>query len=420
MGMKERYERAKTRLLTDPEICAANRALFTAFFTYEEYKLKRRNGKPALDDNSLRTLLDYTSRLRVVNRWFENKSWRHLTQEDIRRVYDDLEDGRILTSRGKPLRDKRTYYEKIIRSKPFAMAGKKDLVLEVMQFPPHHNEEEVRFFPEQDFRRLADVAQKTQHRLFLWLCFDIGENASSILKLRKRDCMRQVNEHTKEPEYIVNLRREILKRTRRARSELTNYRETIQYLDLILKALNEDDLLFSFGLGGARKLFDRAIEKTAVRCRPNGQRPTLKDLRSSMACDLLSKGWSGDEVNARLGHTPSSKEIDRYISYFAIDRARPKRKFHETEISKYNDRIKHLEETNIRLSREITSLKQRSVLSQQMGAVLVDFTDALLTYSDGGILLKDLNPRLEHGARELRILQKQWRLEAEAASAGDD
>jgi len=68
-----------------------------------------------------------------------------------------------------------------------------------------------------------------------------------------------------------------------------------------------------------------------------------------MACDLLSKGWSRDEVNARLGHAPSSREIDRYINYFALDRARPKQKLHE-------DHLK-------RLTTEITQMREREKLA---------------------------------------------------------
>src|SRR2546426_1750810 len=192
MGLKERYVRTKARLLKDPEVCRENRELFTEFFTFEEYKLKRINGRPSLDDNSYKTLLSYVSRLRVVNRWFRNKDWKKLDKADIQKVYDDLEDGKIRSTRsGGVLRDRYTYYTKIFRGKPFELSGKKELIEAVMQFAPKHVTREVRFIKEEDFRKLVDLTSKLEHRAFLWLCWDIGENATAILKLRKRDCVRQ-------------------------------------------------------------------------------------------------------------------------------------------------------------------------------------------------------------------------------------
>ena len=389
MSLKERYEKAKGNLLKDTSICRENRKLFEEFLKFEEYKLKRVNGRPSLDDNSYKTLLAYATRLRVVNRWFRYKSWRALTKADIQRVYDDLEDGRIKTRDGRPLKDKRTYYKLIIRSKPFEMAGKKELVKEVMQFTPSQSPDEVRFIREESFRKMVELTSKIEHRTFLWLCWDVGENAASILKLRKQDCARQINEHTGEAEYLVNLRKEILKRSRRPRSELTNYKETVHYLDLHLQTLDGDDLLFDFGEGWGKKLLMRAAERAGVRCLPGGQRVTLKDLRSSMACDLLSKSWSRDEVNARLGHAPSSREIDRYINYLAIDRVQPKRKFQENrvgklmmELSELRDReklaanrLKRLQETNeaeigrLHQSLDVHTRLARLTIERQLGQI---------------------------------------------------
>ena len=106
MVIEQQYERAKTRLLVDESICVQNRILLRDFFQYQEHKLKRMNGLAALDDACYKTLYGYTIRLRNVNKWFGNKPWTALTKEDIRRVYDDLEDGRILTQAGQPFQDR--------------------------------------------------------------------------------------------------------------------------------------------------------------------------------------------------------------------------------------------------------------------------------------------------------------------------
>ena len=347
MVLKPRYETAKQRLLDDKGICTANRRLFARFFEYEEYKLKRQNGIATLDDSSYKTLLAYVTRLRTVNRWFKNEPWEKLTKQDIKRVYDDLEDGKIKSMRGTPLKDKETYYRMIIRSKPFEMAGKRELAKEVMEFYGHQQREEVRFIEEATFRQLVSIPTLPEHRAFLWLAWDIGENASSLLQLRKNDPTRQVNQDTNESEYLINLRRETLKRSRTPRSEFTNYRETVELLDLILKGKRDDEPLFKFGYRMAKKIIERAVRITGARCTPGGQKVTLKDLRSSMACDLLKKSWTTDEVNSRLGHKPSSSEIDRYVNFLALDRRKPKKKLHDhkltqltLEIQKMKDREK--------------------------------------------------------------------------------
>lgn len=197
MVWKERYGRAKARLAAEAGICAANRRLFANYLQDQEYVLKRTRGNATLDENSYKTLMTAISRLRTVNRWLRNKRWDRLTKRDVQRLYDDLEDGRITTRRGKPLRDKTTYY-RILRGKAFEMAGKRVMAQEVLKLARRHTPEEVRFIKEHDFRRLVEVSSTMEQRAFLWLCWDIGENASAILRLRKSYCVRQVNVDTKE------------------------------------------------------------------------------------------------------------------------------------------------------------------------------------------------------------------------------
>lgn len=62
-----------------------------------------------------------------------------------------------------------------------------------------------------------------------------------------------------------------------------------------------------------------------------------------MACDLLKKGWTRDELNARLGHTPSSRIIDRYINFLALDRNKPKKKIYDGKMSELNAKVEEFE-----------------------------------------------------------------------------
>ena len=133
MSLKERYELAKEKLLHDLTICSENRKIFEQFLQRHEYKLKRINRLPALDEATFKTLCYYVSRLRTVNRWFDNAPWIHLTKNDIKRVYDDVEDGKIRRLNGAPFRGRDTYYNLILCGKPFETPWSKSEQLKTAQ-----------------------------------------------------------------------------------------------------------------------------------------------------------------------------------------------------------------------------------------------------------------------------------------------
>lgn len=327
MGRKERYERAKARLLSDEAICQDNRTLFHDFFQFEEYKLKRMNSLRQLDESCYKTLYSYILSFRNVNKWFANKPWTELTSADIKHVYDDLEDGVILNQKGVPFEDRASYYNKVFKSKPFRLAGKSELAKDVIEFSTN-KKKDVRFVTEETFRDLVSVLNKPKHLLLFWLAWDIGENIDTLLQLTKSDFRRQENPHTREPEYLVHLAQHKLKRSRQSRSEPTLYPETVRYADMVLRDLSQTDPVFPFGYRQALKLLHASAKKTGATSMPNRQRVQWKDLRSGMASHLLKSGWTRDEVNARLGHVPHSNAIDAYINFLALDRDAPKRRLH--------------------------------------------------------------------------------------------
>ena len=352
------YNKAKDKLLKDTSLNSNNRKLFCEFFEEQEHKLKRINGLRQNDESNYKTLYGYIRMLKIVNKWFKNKDWKKLTEKDIKQVYDDLEDGKILNRFGKPYESlDDSYYSKVLKSRPFELAGKLQIAREVIRYT-NHKESNVRFITEGDFRKTVNNVYTPSNKLLLWLAWDIGENINSLLMLRKNDFCIQKNPNTKEPEYRVNLRKEILKRTRKPRSEITNYNETVELLDQRLADLNEEDLLFNFDYRNAKKIIDRAVGRSKVKCVPGGQKPSWKDIRSSMTCDLLKKGWSTDEVNARLGHRPSSDEIDKYINFLAIDRHRPKKKVQQYELEKINTELEESKDREKMLTRRMEKLQE--------------------------------------------------------------
>ncbi len=343
MDYKQLFIKSKEVFLNDPKLCKENKSLFKKFFDYEEYKLKRSNDLGYLDDGNYKTLYDYIKRFKNVNKWFKHKAWKKLTKKDIKEVYDDLEEGKITNSLGERFGDRKAYYSKIFKSKPFELAGKKEMCKEVMEFYAPNNDQEVRFVEQEDIDKLVSVVTNPTHKLLILLAWDIGENINSLLRLQKKEFIREMNDRN-EAEYRIILQKSKLKRSRKARSEITNFKETATFIDTRLSNLEDEDLLFPFEYRQALKFLHRAIKLSGVRVKPTGDAPSWKDLRSGMACNLLREGWSSDEVNARLGHKPSSRELDKYINFLALDRHKPKRKIYENNLQKLQDEIETFKE----------------------------------------------------------------------------
>ncbi|MCW8966627.1 MAG: hypothetical protein OQK82_08085 [Candidatus Pacearchaeota archaeon] len=377
---KERYERRKKEVLGNKSINSVNREIIKKFLKHEEYKLKRKNGLAEVDERSYKTLYFYVGKFENINKWFKNQSWNKLSLKEIKKVIDDLEDGNITNNKGKRYSDRAWYYQ-IMQGELFRLANKRDdIVREIIRefgIKGRNDNNEVRFIPESDFRKIVDCAISPEQRCLLWLEFDIGENIGTLIELEKDDFRRQINEDTKEPEYLVILRKDKLKRSRTARSELTNYQETVKFLDIVLGNLEDSkkvitnrsmknkklseihnkNKLFKFGHKSAEQFLKRCVEKSKVVCQPGGEKVTWKDLRSSMACDLLKKDWSREEVNARLGHRPSSRVIDKYINFLALDRHKPKKKIYEGNLNKLKEELEQSKESNKLQSMRMDSLK---------------------------------------------------------------
>lgn len=370
MGFKEQYEKKKAELLNDKTVNAYNKKLFKQFFEWEEEKLKRQNGLTKLDEANYKTLCGYTSKFRNVNNWFKNKAWNKLTAKEIKQVYNDLEDGKIVNRAGKPFGDRRSYYNKIFRAKPFQLAGLRDSVDTALEFFTDKRKPEVEFINEETFKDMISVISKPHHLALFWLAWDVGENITSLLKLKRKHFKRQINKDTKEAEYLVYLPQGILKRSRQTRSEPTIFPETVRALDIIFKKgkeveyrdekglfrrkyepYEEEDNVFRFGYRQALYLFTSVVKKVGAKCEPTGNPPSWTHMRKGMACNLHLKGWSVEDINLRLGHSPTSRWFDSYVNYLAVNRKRVIKSHY----------IGNLEE----VKNELEESKQREKLSNQ-------------------------------------------------------
>ena len=97
-----------------------------------------------------------------------------------------------------------------------------------------------------------------------------------------------------------------------------------------------------------------------------------------MACHLLKSGWSREEVDARLGHTPNSKALNAYINYLAIDRERPKKRLFDSSLEQ--------------IQNELEEAKQREKLA----------SERVRRQGDENLLLKRALERTQSDMAELR------------------
>jgi len=343
MNLKQRYQTTKKKLLSDTSICKANRDLYEQFLEFQEKKGKRSNGLPVLDDGCYKTLIGYIYKFKNINKWFKNKPLKKITKEDLEKVYEDLEEGRITNNQGKLFEGREDYYSKVFKSVLFEMIGKEKMAKEVIRYNVQ-KEKEVRFIPDfkESLKRLVGVAIRFEHKLLIQLLGDYGENVGAILQLEKRDFIKEIDKGTGEPEYLLVLRKEILKRSRTHRTEPNLFPETIEMLDNYLKDLKPTDKLFNFGLRQAEKIFSRAVDKTGIKIQ-NGDKPKVKDMRSSLACYLLDEDWTTDEIKGRLGHKPSSNAIDVYATFKAKDKKKPKKKLYVGNLKELQNKIDGME-----------------------------------------------------------------------------
>ncbi len=356
MSVEKRYKKAKAELLKNNSIIKYNRDLFKKFFEWEEEKLKRQNGLPKIDEPSYKTLYDYINKLRNVNSWFKNKAWNKLTEKEIKQVYNDLEDGKIKNRAGKRFEDRRSYYNKIFKSKPFKLAGLNEMVENALEFFTDKRKKQVRFINEEGFKRMLTFLHKPQHFALFWLAWDIGENITALLELKVKHFKRELNRDTKQEEYLIYLPQENLKRSRQTRSEPTIYPETLRYLDALFKygkeieyrdekgmirrkavPFKEDDFIFSFKYRQALQILSSIVKRAGVKCEPNKEKPSWKDLRSGMACHLFAQGWHVEDINLRLGHSPQSRWLESYINYLAVNRKRAKKIHYNNSLEDVKD-----------------------------------------------------------------------------------
>ncbi|MFH1311543.1 MAG: hypothetical protein ABIH65_04015 [Nanoarchaeota archaeon] len=373
MDLQTQYENIKAKMLNDNSVCFENKKWFKQVLEYQENKGKRKNGIPKLDNACYKTLFSYCGKMKRINEWFNNKPLKDITEKEFKRVYDDLEEGKIKTKNGKIFEDRTSYYSKIFKSKPFEMIGKDIMAKKIIEYNVR-KDKNVRFIPnfKESLRDLVQNAINPSHKLLIQIQGDWGENIFTALQLEKKDFERVIDNETKEPYYLLNLHKGILKRTRTPRREYNIFTETLNMLDKYLENLKSNDKLFNFELRQAEIMFKRAVEKSKIKLQ-NGETPTLKDLRSSMACYLLNEGWTTDDIKGRLGHKPSSDVLDVYVSYLALNKNKVKKKIYEGNLEELKQELERYKLQSKKDREESEKIREENKIIKQDIKHLISF-----------------------------------------------
>ena len=362
-GYKRRYQTFKNR---DDGILKSNKELVLAYLDYKKDLLIRQYGQ---DETSMirinKTLLRELAYLINVVYWFNDVNLTDISKQDITRVYQGLETDTLTTSQGKKLKktSKRNYYIKVFRGGFFKYIGKSKIAKKVV-LRKFQNDEEVRYIDYEDFLKIIQVVDKFLHKLYLWLAFDTGVEGGALLQVLKSDFSLEKDIDTGDNYWVLHMRSEISKKSRKKRNIYVYFSDTHNLLDTYLPKLQDNERLFNWTHRNVYKFVRKYSRLTNVKTKPANEPVTLKDMRSSCATYFLLKGWTTDEIKARLGHAPSSRIIDKYVSYFGLNQARKIRQSKELDLSNYKklydemqEELKHIKMENQEIKQDLDVIK---------------------------------------------------------------
>jgi len=316
-----KFEKLKKKYVLENEnILPANKKLINGWLIKKEDELKSRKGRERADElRWSKTINKYVLLLRNIGEWFD-KPFNKLTEKELKGFYERFEKGEIKCKTGKPFArsTRKDYYNKVFKSGFGEFCGIQEKCQKIMILE-NSEDEEVKFFEYEDLNAMINSYNNVVAKTLLCLSFDLCLRVGETLNLLKSDFERRYNRNTKQNYYYVRIRKECTK-SKKERRISTLLPETTKLLDRYLKTIkNSKDLLFTFSYGNALKIVQRAAQRANVVTKPDGKPVAPHDYRKSGATHWLKKGMTIDKVKARLGHKPSSRVIDRYVSYLGLD-----------------------------------------------------------------------------------------------------
>mgnify|MGYP003646219885 CR=1 FL=1 len=371
-------------ITNNPDISEYNKKLLVKWLHEKKSQLQSRKGIEIESEMRWsKTIAKYVCQAKNVGMWFPDKKLDKLSENDIKKFYTDFETGKIKNQRKKGFsrKSKDDYYSKIFKGSLGKFLGINQMCIDIM-IREAETTPEVKFIWKEDLDTLVKSTNLLKYKVYMLLSFDLCLRVGETLQLEKRDFQLRYNENTKQNYYKVRIRKEITK-SQKERRNGTLIPETTELLERYLKTLkNPTDLLFPDSYQNYRQVVYRLTEKTGVRCQPDNQLVTTHVFRKAGATHWLKRGFSIDQVKNRLGHKPSSRVIDLYVSYLGLDEDKSVEEIQTGDISemtkKYNEsqeqkiaqdeRLKFLEEklTKLEKDKELDLDKLLRVLRDQI------------------------------------------------------
>lgn len=317
---RRQYERIKELIREDEKISPHNQDLLLSWLEEKENTLKRRKGRELQDELRWSKTLSKVGRLaKMVAEWVGTRPLDELTPAELTKIYDDLEEGNITKSDGKPYsRATRTdFYNRLFKSDFGKFMGWRDEAREIMVLEKREDAP-VKYFTKDTLKKLVAGTHSLKYKTLYWLLFDTGLRVGEALNLRKGDVQEMKDE--KNP-YRLIIRASTTKSKRDRYVKLWS-NESNEILGAWLSAnseFDEETLLFPMNYAAVKKHLSVSSEQLKLYTEPDRKRLAPHDFRRSCATYWLTQGVSIDLIKARLGHKPSSAVIDRYVSYLGLD-----------------------------------------------------------------------------------------------------
>jgi len=106
-----------------------------------------------------------------------------------------------------------------------------------------------------------------------------------------------------------------------------------------------------------------------------------------MACYLFSQGWHSDDINLRLGHSISSRELDVYLNYMAQNRKRAKKIMYNNNLEDVKD---DLEEARRREKLLLNRFERQKREVEDQGIKIIQLEKAMRDVRNFGTVANNL------------------------------
>lgn len=409
----ERYNEAKQKFFTDGlikvkiagitkeiKIIPGNLEIAKKWIDFKEQDLKDTYG--ISHDAKVRNTKTLYSQLKTylfnVLYWFNYKQLTDITEEDIKQVVQGLEQKTLTSVQGIYLSDAtlKNTYSRMFKSETgfFASIGKDQIARKIIKRKIVESNK-VRFFKLETLKKICDDAVLLTHRLAYWLLFDTGIEVSALVQLTKNNFELKYDVKNNRKYFQIHIPKEISKSTRQNRSNHIHFTETNELLLGYLENLKPDEKLFKFdppAIYRALKIQDN-IHHYQILGEVINAKIQTKDFRSSCATYFLGElGWNMEKVNARIGHTISSSELNKYVTYLGINFDTQREKDIELDMNNYKDKYNRLSEENSELKNRLDSMEEHlKLLNKNIGFFkkIMDWPEEIFITNEGSPELID-------------------------------